>query len=147
MGLLSNVVSFWPNFFRETSLLYSFGKNVKSLRKELEGHSLRIDWLGRIYTVITLKEEFRSQPDVVQQSVVFQELKPTSDILMKYGLSDYAYPEIEKIDDSFSFLVVLYPETDYFNFWRFIWNILFLGILITITRFLYPIVYGLISYI
>ena len=91
------------------------------------------------------KEEFRQQQELVQQSVVFQELKPTSDILMKYGLSDYAYPEIQKIDDSFSFLVILYPETDYCNFWRFLWNLLFLGITITIIYWIYPIVYSLIS--
>ena len=65
---------------------------------------------------------------LLQQSIVFKELKPTSDILMKYGLSDYAYPLIEKIrdDKAIAFLVVLYPETDYFNFWRVLWNSLFI---------------------
>ena len=145
MNLLKNVISYWPNFFREFRLLLRFRNSVKSIQNELEEQGLRIDWLGRIYTVINIKEEFRNQPDLVQQSVVFQELKPTSDILMKYGLSDYAYPEIEKIEESFSFLIILYPETDYFNFWRWLWNTLFLGIVITLSIWLYPIIANLIS--
>ena len=145
MKLLKNIVYFWPEFIREASLLWKHRYAVKDIQKELEEQGLRIDWLGRVYTVVNLKEEYRNQPDLIQQSVVFQELKPTSDILMKYGLSDYAYPEIQKIDDSFSFLIILYPETDYFNFWRFLWNTLFLGILRTIIWWLYPIIHGLIS--
>ena len=145
MNLLKNVISYWPNFFREFRMLLRFRSSVKSIQKELEEQGLRIDWLGRIYTVINIKEEFRNQPDLVQQSLVFQQLKPTNDILVKYGLSDYAYPEIQKIQESFSFLIVLYPETDYFNFWRWLWNTLFLGIVITLITWLYPIVNSLIS--
>jgi hypothetical protein len=128
MSIIKNVVAFWPNFFREFWLLYKYRKAVKSLQTELEEQGLRIDWLGRVYTVVNLPEEYKNQPEMMQQSIVFKELKPTNDILMKYGLSDHAYPLIQKIDDNqaIAFLVVLYPETDYFNFWRFLWNTLFL---------------------
>jgi hypothetical protein len=131
MRLIRNVLEFWPNFIRETRLLYKYNRAVKSIQPELEAEGLRIDWLGRVYTVVNLSDEFKNQPEMMQQSVVFKELKPTSDILMKYGLSDYAYPLIEKIQDdrATAFLVVLYPETDYFNFWRFLWNSLFLYVL------------------
>ena len=145
MQLLKNVISYWPNFFREARLLWKYRVAVKEIQEELEKTGLRIDWLGRIYTVINIKEEFRNQPDLVQQSVVFKELKPANDILMRYGLSDYAYPEIVKVEDSFSFLVILYPETDYFNFWRWLWNTIFLGIVITLLTWLYPIIANLIS--
>jgi ABC-type maltose transport system permease subunit len=119
---------FWPEFIREARLLFKYSRAVKNIQPELESQGLRIDYLGRVYTVVNLPEEYRNQPEVLQQSIVFKELKPTSDILMKYGLSDYAYPLIEKIrdDKAIAFLVVLYPETDYFNFWRFLWNSLFL---------------------
>tara|TARA_B100001250_G_C19635442_1_gene715731 strand:+ start:300 stop:752 length:453 start_codon:yes stop_codon:yes gene_type:complete len=147
MQLLKNVISYWPNFFREARLLLKYRVAVKEIQEELEKTGLRIDWLGRIYTVINIKEEFRNQPDLVQQSVVFKELKPANDILMRYGLSDYAYPEIVKVEDSFSFLVILYPETDYFNFWRWLWNTIFLGIVITLSIWLYPIIANLISQI
>jgi len=145
MQLLKNVITYWPNFFREARLLWKYRVAVKEIQEDLEKTGLRIDWLGRVYTVINIKEEFRNQPDLVQQSVVFKELKPANDILMKYGLSDYAYPEIVKVEDSFSFLVILYPETDYFNFWRWLWNTLFLGIVITLSIWLYPIIANLIS--
>jgi len=134
MSIIKNVVAFWPNFFREAWLLYQYRKAVKEIQPELEKQGLRIDWLGRVYTVINLPEEYKNQPEMMQQSIVFKELKPTSDILMKYGLSDLAYPLIQKIDDNkaIAFLVVLYPETDYFNFWRFLWNSLFLFIFIKV---------------
>jgi len=131
MQLIRNVLGFWPNFIRETRLLYKYNRAVKTIQPELEAEGLRIDWLGRVYTVVNLADEFKNQPEMMQQSVVFKELKSTNDILMKYGLSDYAYPLIEKIHDdaAVAFLVVLYPETDYFNFWRFLWNALFLSAL------------------
>tara|TARA_B110000902_G_scaffold264421_1_gene345881 strand:- start:46 stop:504 length:459 start_codon:yes stop_codon:yes gene_type:complete len=132
METIKNILAFWPNFFRELRLLYRYSRAVKSIQTELEDQGLRIDWLGRVYTVVNLAEEYHNQPEMMQQSIVFKELKPTSDILMKYGLSEHAYPLIEKLDekDSCAFLVVLYPETDYFNFWRTLWNSLFLFILI-----------------
>jgi len=128
MEIIKNVISFWPGFFRELRLLYRYNRAVKSIQIELEDQGLRIDWLGRVYTVVNLAEEYHNQPEVMQQSIVFKELKPTSDILMKYGLSEHAYPLIEKLDtlNTCAFLVVLYPETDYFNFWRTLWNSLFL---------------------
>lgn len=128
MSLIRNVVAFWPNFIREAWLLFKFRRAVKSIQNELEGQGLRVDWLGRIYTVVNLPDEYRTQPEMMQQSIVFKELKPTNDILMKYGLSEHAYPLIEKINDNtaIAFLVVLYPETDYFNFWRTLWNSLLL---------------------
>jgi hypothetical protein len=140
MSMIKNVVAFWPNFIREAWLLFKYGRAVKSIQPELEEQGLRIDWLGRVYTVINLDEEHKNQPEVMQQSIVFKELKPVSDILMKYGLSDHAYPLIEKIEDNqaIAFLVVLYPETDYFNFWRFLWNTLFLTILTNIVLFSSP---------
>ena len=134
MSIIKNVVLFWPNFFREFYLLYKYRKAVKEIQPELEKQGLRIDWLGRVYTVINLPQEYKNQPEMMQQSIVFKELKQTSDILMKYGLSDLAYPLIQKIDDNqaIAFLVILYPETDYFNFWRTLWNSLFLFILIKV---------------
>lgn len=143
MKIIKNVLKFWPNFFRELRLLYKYNRAVKSIQEELEEQGLRIDWLGRVYCVVNLPEEYRNQPDMMQQSIVFKELKPVSDILMKYGLSEHAYPLIEKLNekDSCAFLVVLYPETDYFNLWRTLWNLLFLYFLTKLVLFcikLYP---------
>jgi hypothetical protein len=68
----------------------------------------------------------------VQQSIVFQELAPINQILMKYGLSDLSYPEISKIQNTDQFLVVLYPENDYFNLISFLRNLTFLGLVVSV---------------
>jgi len=124
MGLIKNALLYWPRFFREALYLRKFYKAAKSIEPELEKEGLRVDWLGRIYTVLNLKEEAMQQPEVVQQSMVFQSLAPTNEILMKHGLSNDAFPVIQKLNDR-SFLVILYPENDYINLTSFIGNLIF----------------------
>lgn len=125
MGLIKNTLLFWPRFFKEALYFRKFYKAAKSIEPELAKEGLRVDWLGRIYTVLNLKEEAMQQPEVVQQSMVFQSLKPANDILMKYGLSNEAFPMIKKISGR-SFLVILYPENDNFNITSFISNLVLL---------------------
>lgn len=123
---MKDILLYWPRFFREAWFNIRYYRAVRSIKPDLEETGLRVDWIGRIYTVINLKEEFLNQPELVQQSSVFQQLKPISETLMKYGLSNEAFPEISRISDS-SYLVVLYPENDNFNWISFIRNILFGG--------------------
>lgn len=124
---MKKVFTYWPNFFKEAWFTVKYYKAVKSIKAELEEAGLRVDWIGRIYTIINLKEEFLEQPELVQQSFVFQQLGPINKILIKYGLSNDAYPEISRITPE-SYLVVLYPENDDFNIYSFIRNILFAGL-------------------
>jgi hypothetical protein len=126
---MKDILLFWPRFFNEAWITRKYYNAVKGIEKELNKSNLRIDWIGRIYGVVEIKEEFRTQPEMIQQSMVFQELGPINEILMKYGLSDLSYPEISKIPETNQFLVVLYPENDYFNTISFLRNIIFLGIL------------------
>jgi len=130
--MLKNAILFWPRFFTEVYYTRKYYNAVNSISSELIEQGLRIDWIGRIYTVVSIKEEFAQQPEMVQQSIVFQQLKPISDILLKYGLSDVSYPEISKIKGTNQFLVVLFPENDYFNWASFIRNIIFTTIVIAI---------------
>ena len=126
--MIKNIAFFWPRFFQEVLLTRKYYSAVKSIKGELEEQGLRIDWIGRIYTVVTLEEEFAKQPEMVQTSMVFQKLKPVNDILIKYGLSDLSYPEISRIKGSErQYLVVLFPENEYFNTPAFLRNVLFLA--------------------
>lgn len=127
---MKDILLFWPRFFREARLTRKYYKAVKEIQPELEAANLRVDWIGRIYGVVEIKEEFKDQPELLQQSMVFQELKPINDILMKYGLSDLSFPDISKIPNTNQFLVILYPENDNFNLVSFLRNLLFLGGLI-----------------
>ena len=124
---MKKILMYWPNFFIEALFTIKYYRAVKSIKAELEKENLRVDWIGRIYTVVNLKEEFLKQPEVVQQSYVFQQLGPINKILIKHGLSNDAFPEISKLSAE-SYLVVLYPENDDFNMYSFIRNLLFLGL-------------------
>lgn len=129
---MKDALLYWPRFFKEAWINRKYYKAVKSIEQELNEQNLRIDWIGRIYGVMEIKEEFANQPELVQQSIVFQQLAPINELLMKYGLSDLSFPDIRKIPGTNQFLVILYPENDYFNLISFIRNVLFTGILVTL---------------
>lgn len=129
---MKDALLYWPRFFKEAWINRKYYKAVKSIEAELNAENLRVDWIGRIYGVMEIKEEFANQPEMVQQSIVFQQLSPINELLMKYGLSDLSYPDIRKIQGTNQFLVILYPENDYFNLTSFIRNILFAGIMTTL---------------
>jgi len=127
---MKDILMFWPRFFSEFLVTFRFYRDVKSIQKELEEKGIRVDWIGRMYTVVNLGPEVIGQPEIVEQSYVFQKLSPVNKILMSYGLSEYSYPEISKIPGTEQYLIVLYPENDHFNFWSWFRNILFLGFLV-----------------
>jgi hypothetical protein len=124
---MKDTLLFWPYFIKEAYISRKYFNAVKGIEKELNAANLRVDWIGRIYGVMSIKEEFMNQPELVQQSIVFQQLAPVNDLLIKYGLSDLSFPEISKIKGTEQFLVVLYPENDYFNIEAFFRNLLVLG--------------------
>lgn len=127
---MKNFILFWPRFIREAIFMLKYRKAANTIKPQLEEVGCRVDWLGRIYTVVNIKEEFRSQPDVVQQSIVFQALAKPNEVLLKNGLSDVTYPEIEKIKDSAGYLVIMYPENENFNLIKFIINSILTGFII-----------------
>ena len=127
---MKNFIFFWPRFIKEAFFMHKYRKAANSIKPQLEEVGCRVDWLGRIYTVVNIKEEFRSQPDVVQQSIVFQALAKPNEVLLKNGLSDVTYPEIEKIKDSAGYLVIMYPENENFNLIKFIVNSILTGVII-----------------
>lgn len=122
------IFKYWFNFIKEFRTLYKYRKAAISLKKELEEAGLRVDNLGRIYTVINLKEELLNQPELMQQSYVLGQLGPITNTLMKYGMADTSFPEITKIEDSASYLVVCWPERDYVEFSAFFINLLITSI-------------------
>jgi|TARA_B110000977_G_C10963455_1_gene449467 hypothetical protein len=128
--MILRILLFWPRFIKEAFFMLKFKKATSAIREDLLEVGCRTDWLGRIYTVINIKEEFRSQPDLVQQSIVFQALAKPNEVLLKNGLSDVAYPEISKIEGTFGYLVVMYPENDHFNLASFITNTILYAIII-----------------
>jgi hypothetical protein len=111
-----NVLKYWFYFIKELALVFKCYRVVKKIEPELYNQGLRVDWIGRVYAVINLEGDELNQPELLQQSIVLQSLSPISEILVKYGLSDVLYPDVRKIEGSGSYLVILYPETDYVDF-------------------------------
>ena len=52
---MKNIILYWPRFFKELLFSIKYYRAVKGIQEELEKENLRVDWIGRIYTVIILK--------------------------------------------------------------------------------------------
>lgn len=126
------IINYWYNFVKESILIYRYRKASLSIKKQLEEEGLRVDYLGRIYTVINLPEEVLGQQELLQQSYVLSQLSPITNILLKYGLADSSFPEIVKVEGSASYLVILFPERDYVEGEVFLVNTLVTAVVGTI---------------
>jgi|LakMenE01Jun11ns_1017448.scaffolds.fasta_scaffold9612969_2 hypothetical protein len=102
-------------------------KKVKKIAKDnallLEENNLRVDWIGRIYTVINLPPEILENT-YLEQPYVISKLREYDQILLKLGISDVIYPEFSKIEGTDAYLLVMYPESDRLNWYSIGTNLL-----------------------
>ena len=134
---MKRIFNYWKEFTIDFNIWRKYRKVAKQNEEFLLQSGMRVDWLGRIYTVINMPEEVINNQDQVQQGWVISQLGPLNDVLMKIGLADYAYPEISLVPGSASYLIVMYPEIDALNPWRMIWNLLGLSVLGTFIYVMY----------
>jgi hypothetical protein len=118
--------------YRDLRVWRRYYKITKSNQPLLNKNGLRVDALGRIYTVINVTEEASQLPDA--EMWVLQQLNPYNKVLLELGISDYSFPEISKIDEpgADAYLVVMYPELNNINGWRIIieiakWAVIFVA--------------------
>lgn len=123
--------------YRDLKIWHKYAKITKSNRKLLEENKLRVDWLGRIYTVINVPDELQNYPNI--EMWVMQQLGPYNKILMDIGVADYSFPEVEKIEDATAnaYLVVMYPELENISIWRFVLEIAKWAGIFVVLRILY----------
>lgn len=125
MSRLLGPFTYWVDLYREIRIWWIFRKtaidNTEMLNKE---HTLRVDWIGRIYGIINLPEEVQTAAGEIQQSYVLQQITKYGDVMTKIGLADVVYPEIEKVSGSTSYLIVLWPVFEDFNLWKILGNII-----------------------
>lgn len=125
MKWLKNTLTYWVDLYREIRIWWIFRRTAidrtKMLNKE---HALRVDWIGRIYGVINLPEEVQTAAGEIQQAYVLQQVTKYGDVMLKIGLADIVYPEIEKVPGSSSYLIVLWPVFEDFNLWKILGNII-----------------------
>ena len=100
--------------YKELRIWQKIRKIAKAEEKSLEEKGFRVDWIGRIYTVINLPEEVATAP-ISQEGYVLMKLREHDKFLLELGIADYVSPEFSKINDSDSFLLVLSADREYFR--------------------------------
>lgn len=108
---------YWYKLYKEIRLWYIYRKVAKANEEFLANNNMRVDWIGRIYTVLNMPPEVLSSPEIAQEGWVFQQLPKMTKVLIEMGIAEAAFPSMEKIEGTSSFLVVLWPEFDRLSFW------------------------------
>lgn len=108
------------DLYRDLKIWRTYYKIAKKNEDVLLKNGLRVDMLGRIYTVINVSEDAAQLPNV--EMWVLQQLSPYNKVLLDLGIADYSFPEISRIDEpgTNAYLVVMYPELYNINLWKFI---------------------------
>jgi hypothetical protein len=90
-------------------------KVLKDFKND-SGVELRIDWLGRIYTVINIEPEL-FMDEGISQLVVLEKIKEIDIILTKIRLSDIVtltlYREMSKVDNAYYYLIIISPNLEF----------------------------------
>jgi hypothetical protein len=121
-------------------------KTIKSNMGSIEWNKfkLRVDWVGRIYTVINLPPEVIYSPDTpeeIRPAYVIEESRPLNQYLTNLGLSEVILPEITPIPKSVSYLITYTPA---FQRLSFRWIFYRIGLILLVTYLQYK--FGLISW-
>ena len=97
---------------REAEVVSAF-KNFK--------YELRIDRIGRVYTVINVPEELweYEKREMVWPWMV-EQLRELDGVLMRVRLNELLYPEVTPIEGSPAYLVVLSTSSESISIWKFL---------------------------
>jgi len=105
-------------------------KNMNSI--EWERYKLRVDWLGRIYTVVNLPPEVIYSPDSpeeIRPAYVLEESRPLNEYLTGLNLQEVIAPSITPIPNSVSYLIVYSPYFQKLSLKWIIYRLIFLLVL------------------
>jgi len=129
---------YWINLYKDWKRWKKIKKIANENVKILSKNGFRIDWIGRIYTVINLPLEMSGQPDFIKDSYVLQELQKYNKLFFSIGIADGIFPEFRQIGSENSYLLILSPMLDYLNRWKVLKNFILwiVGLFITIFLFL-----------
>lgn len=119
------------NLYKELRIWWKVRIVAKENEKLLEEKGFRVDWIGRIYTVINLPDEIVTSA-MDNESYVFMKIKDYTPIFLDIGIADYVSPEISEIPDSYAYLLIICPDRNYFRLWeivKFLFKAFLLGVL------------------
>ena len=106
-------------------------KNKGSI--EWENFKLRVEWVGRIYTVVNLPPEVIYSPDSpeeIRPAYILEESRPLNEYLTKLNLQEVIMPKISPIPDSVSYLIVYSPYFQRFSIRWIIYRLILILIMI-----------------
>lgn len=84
-------------------------------------YELRVDKLGRIYTVINIPEELWPYDKQDQAwPWMLEQLRDVDELLMSLRLNELVYPDVTRIDGQPAYLVILSPSSESISLSRFI---------------------------
>ncbi len=113
-------------YFRELYLEINVWRKIRKIARQstenLEKSNFRVDWIGRIYTVINLPDEMIERTDL-HEGYVLMQLKDYDKLFFDLGVSDYLFPEIQQVAPS-AYLLILTGPKDYIKLGSILWNIL-----------------------
>ena len=75
-------------------------------------NNLRVDWIGRIYTVVNLPPEVTMSPDLPRElwpAYLVDQSKGLNEYLTSLNLHEIIRPEYKEIPESTSYLLIYYP--------------------------------------
>jgi hypothetical protein len=125
---------YWYRLYKELRLWWIFRKVANANEDFLAQNNLRVDWIGRIYTVLNMPDEVLGAAEIAQEGWVFQQLPQMTKVLMEMGVADAAFPSLERIEGTNSFLVVLWPDFDALSFWKILGHTLLALITIILVK-------------
>lgn len=137
MKWFTNTYTFWYDLYKEIRIWWIFRKTTRNSVELLNENDLRVDWIGRVYTVVNLPEEVAGAAPQVHQAYVLQQITKYGNLMMKIGLADVVYPEIEQIKNSASYLVILWPVFEKFQLLTVLGGIIRTGVVTTALYFTY----------
>ncbi len=83
-------------------------------------NNLRVDWIGRIYTVVNLPPEVTMAPDLPKElwpAYLIDQSKGLNEYLTSLNLHEIIIPEYKEIPESTSYLLVYYPYFRNLTLW------------------------------
>jgi hypothetical protein len=127
------------NLYRELRTWWRVRKVALEYEDQLSSMDFRVDWIGRIYTVINLPEEVITAAPQIQEGYVLMKLRDYDRLFLQLGLAGDVFPEMERIEEDgvAAFLLILSPDRDYFKFWPFIGFLIKTGLAVILMRFLW----------
>ena len=126
---------YFRELFLEIKIWRKIRKIAKSSTEALGKDNFRVDWVGRIYTVINLPDEMLERTDL-HEGYVLMQLKDYDKTLFDLGISDYLFPEIEQVGEG-AYLLILTGPKDYLSWGKFFWNFLKIVGLVIVLKILF----------